>query len=119
VGSQEIKALGFWRNRAKNNSLINPAFQSFRFTPLLPIAPSALSEKQMEITGYVFDATHVALASLVFILVLIPVGKLLRRTGHHPVWCILALFPGLNLIAFWFFAFKPWPTDKKSANTGN
>jgi hypothetical protein len=66
-----------------------------------------------------YSATYVALASLVFILVLIPVGKLLRRTGHNPGWCLLALFPVLNLIALWLFAFKPWPTDKKSGNIGD
>jgi hypothetical protein len=57
---------------------------------------------------------------LVFLfLLLVPIVKLLRRTGHHPVWCILALFPVLNLGALWLFAFKPWPTDKQSANAGN
>ena len=56
----------------------------------------------------------------VFLLVLlVPVIKLLRRTGHHPQWCLVAIFPGLNAIAFWFFAFKPWLTEKKSANIGN
>jgi hypothetical protein len=89
-------------------------------TPLTHVLSSCLSlrvrlEKQIEIHSY--TATYVALASLVFILVLIPVGKLLRRTGHNPVWCLLALFPVLNLIALWFFAFKPWHTDKKAANT--
>jgi Na+/melibiose symporter-like transporter len=73
----------------------------------------------METDIHSFSATSVALASLVFILVLIPIGKLLSRTGHHSIWCILALFPVLNLFAFWFFAFKPWPTDRKSENTGN
>jgi hypothetical protein len=72
----------------------------------------------VETTVYFFDATHVALATLVFILVLVPVVRLLRRTGHHAAWCLLAVFPVLNLIAFWFFAFKPWPTDKKAANGG-
>jgi hypothetical protein len=67
-----------------------------------------------------FRSFHVLpLVSLILILVLVPVGKLLRRAGHNPVWCLLALFPVLNLFALWFFAFKPWPTDKKSANTGN
>jgi hypothetical protein len=57
---------------------------------------------------------------LVFLfLLLVPIVKLLRRTAHHPVWCILALFPVLNLGALWLFAFKPWPTDKQSANAGN
>jgi len=52
-------------------------------------------------------------------LYLVPVVKLLRRTGHHAAWCLLAVFPGLNLIAFWLFAFKPWPTDKSSTDVGN
>jgi hypothetical protein len=55
--------------------------------------------------------SYVLLVSL--FLLLVPVVRLLRRTGHHAVWCLLALFPVLNLIAFWFFAFKPWPTDKQ------
>jgi len=45
-------------------------------------------------------------------LLLVPVIKVLHRTGHHPLWCLFAIFPGLNLIALWLFAFKPWPTDK-------
>jgi hypothetical protein len=50
-------------------------------------------------------------------LCLIPVVKLLRRTGHHPIWSGLAIFPILNLGALWFFAFKPWPTDKPEAES--
>jgi hypothetical protein len=51
-------------------------------------------------------------------LVLVPVIKLLRRTGHNPAWSVFAIFPGLNLIALWFFAFKPWPIDRnKNAPT--
>jgi hypothetical protein len=55
---------------------------------------------------------------VVFVL-LVPIARLLRRTGHHAIWCLLALLPGLNFIAFWIFAFKPWPTDRTSANRGN
>ncbi len=52
-------------------------------------------------------------------LVLVPIVKLLRRTGHNPFWSAVAIFPGLNLIAFWFFAFKPWPktTEVKSVTS--
>lgn len=57
---------------------------------------------------------------LIFLfLFLVPVVKLLRRTGHHPLWSLLAVFPGLNILAFWFFAFKAWPTDKKFTNTAD
>ena len=53
------------------------------------------------------------------LLFVVPVAKLLRRTGHHPLWCILFLLPVLNLGALWFFAFKPWPTDQKSVPAGS
>jgi hypothetical protein len=67
-----------------------------------------------------YPYAHPVVSLLVFLfLLLVPVMQLLRRTGHRPVWCLLAIFPGLNLIAFWFFAFKPWPTDKTSTATGN
>jgi hypothetical protein len=65
-----------------------------------------------------YPVIAVMLGVFLFVL-LVPVIKLLRRTGHHPLWCLLAIFPGLNAIAFWFFAFKTWPTEKKSANIGN
>jgi len=52
------------------------------------------------------------------LLFVVPVVQLLRRTGHHPLWCILFLLPVLNLGALWFFAFKPWPIDLKSVPAG-
>jgi hypothetical protein len=48
-----------------------------------------------------------------FFLLLVPVIQLLRRTEHYAAWALCALIPGLNVIAFWFFAFKPWPKDTK------
>jgi hypothetical protein len=51
----------------------------------------------------------------IFVIV-VPIVKLLRRTGHHPLWSLFVIFPALNVIAFWIFAFKPWPTDKPSDN---
>jgi hypothetical protein len=54
------------------------------------------------------------LALLIILLIfLVPIIQLLRRTGHSPLWSLFALFPGLNVIAFWIFAFKPWPSDSK------
>jgi hypothetical protein len=62
-----------------------------------------------------FPYTRPVIVLLVSVfLLLVPVVKLLRRTGHHPLWCLFAIFPALNLIAFWYFAYKPWPTDKES-----
>jgi hypothetical protein len=57
---------------------------------------------------------HISVVLFVFLFfVVVPVTQILRRTGHNPVWCLLALVPGLNFLAFWFLAFKPWPTEKK------
>jgi hypothetical protein len=57
---------------------------------------------------------HPLLFLVVFLfLFLPPAEKILRRTGHNSLWCVFALFPVLNLGAFWFFAFKSWPTDKR------
>jgi hypothetical protein len=67
-----------------------------------------------------YSLPHPAILLLILVfLLLVPVIKLLRRTGHHPVWCLFAIVPALNLIAFWLFAFKPWPTDKKPTNVEN
>jgi len=83
-----------------------------------PIAPSASGEESMsqatswDIRSF-YPYTHPVIVLLVAVfLLLVPVVKLLRRTGHHPLWCLFAIFPALNLIAFWYFAYKPWPTDK-------
>jgi hypothetical protein len=35
-----------------------------------------------------------------FFLVLVPVVRILRRTGHNPVWCLLTLVPGLTFLLF-------------------
>lgn len=44
--------------------------------------------------------------------ILVPFGKLLKRTGHSPAWCIFFAIPMVNLFALWIFSFKPWPTDR-------
>ena len=41
--------------------------------------------------------------------VLIPIGRVLRRTGHSPLWSVFFLVPGANVLALWVFAVKPWP----------
>ena len=71
--------------------------------------------RSMHPLGEIF--AHPLLFLVVFLfLFLPPAGRILRRTGHNPLWCALALFPVLNLGAFWFFAFKSWPTDNKLTN---
>jgi hypothetical protein len=44
----------------------------------------------------------------------IPIGKILKRTGHNPIWSVLCIFPPFALALLWVFAFRPWPIDTKS-----
>lgn len=60
-----------------------------------------------DLRAFGFPIFEVILGVFIF-LFLVPVIKLLLRTGHNPFWCLFALFPGLNFIAFWVFAFKRW-----------
>lgn len=59
-----------------------------------------------------------AVLSASLVLLLIPVIQLLRRTGHHPIWCLLAIVLGLKVLGLWIFAFKSWPTDKANKEPG-
>jgi hypothetical protein len=47
----------------------------------------------------------------------VPVGMVLKRTGHSPGWCVLIFVPLVNLIMLWVFAFKRWPIDVKPPST--
>lgn len=57
---------------------------------------------------------------VIFVLLvnLIPIAKILSRTGHNPGWSVLVLFPFLNMILLWVLAFKSWPIDKKTTPPG-
>jgi hypothetical protein len=58
-----------------------------------------------------------SLSLVYFLSVLLPFLKILKRTGHNPAWCILGLFPFLNVVCLWIFAFKAWPIDARMQNT--
>ncbi|WP_233809868.1 hypothetical protein [Paraburkholderia sp. HP33-1] len=50
------------------------------------------------------------IAFLVMAVVLLyPIGRILRRIGLSPLWSILALVPLLNLLGLWVLAFVDWP----------
>lgn len=53
---------------------------------------------------------------LILPLLLIPVARILRRTGHNPWWCLLVIVPFVNLLALWLFAYAPWPSASGGAN---
>ena len=48
---------------------------------------------------------------------IIPVARILSRTGHNAGWSVFFAFPFINLIMLWFFAFKPWPIDRRKLSS--
>lgn len=44
-------------------------------------------------------------------LILLPIGKILRRLGFSGWWALLWIVPLANLIALWVLAYRPWPRD--------
>ena len=53
---------------------------------------------------------------LILPLFLIPVARILRRTGHTRWWCLIAWIPLVNLVALWILAYVRWPAVDKAPN---
>jgi len=53
--------------------------------------------------------------AVLYLIVGIPVLKIMRRTGHSGWASILAAIPLVNVVALWVFAFKQWPRDESSS----
>ncbi|HEV8680734.1 MAG TPA: hypothetical protein VGQ90_15265 [Stellaceae bacterium] len=47
--------------------------------------------------------------AVLYILLGIPVARILRRTGQSAWWSLLVVIPLANLVALWVFAFARWP----------
>lgn len=48
---------------------------------------------------------HWLMFVLMAAVVLYPVGLILKRLGLSPFWSVLALVPGINIVALWVLAF--------------
>lgn len=54
------------------------------------------------------------LVVLIYLVVIgLPVSIILRRAGYSRAWAILAIFPLINVIGLWVFAFSKWPAIDK------
>lgn len=61
-------------------------------------------------TGY--GSAHWLLFVVMVILVLYPIGRILRRLGLSPFWSLLVFIPLVNLVSLWVLAFSDWPEQK-------
>ena len=53
------------------------------------------------------------LGVLIGLLAIVPMWKLLKRTGHSPWMSLFALLPIVNIVLLYVFAFKSWPSEEK------
>ena len=49
---------------------------------------------------------------IVWVLVIIPCWRIVKRAGFNPWWSLIAFIPLVNLIALWRFSTLPWPAAK-------
>ena len=51
-----------------------------------------------------WSISHWLIFALMAAVIVYPVGLILRRLGFSPLWSMLALIPGINLIGLWIVA---------------
>jgi hypothetical protein len=49
----------------------------------------------------------------IYIIVVIPFWRILKKAGFHPAISLLTLFPPLGIVLLFFLAFAPWPNQKQ------
>jgi len=60
----------------------------------------------LSLTGLLFVAVFVGLCFVIFLL---PIIRIVRRTGHSGWWALLVLVPLANIIALQILAYGRWP----------
>ncbi|MCZ8350295.1 MAG: hypothetical protein O9352_10260 [Rhizobium sp.] len=55
---------------------------------------------------------HWLMFAVMAAVILYPIGLILKRLGFSPFWSVLALVPGVNLIALWILALTSSTNDK-------
>ncbi|ONN64793.1 hypothetical protein BTM36_22080 [Herbaspirillum sp. VT-16-41] len=58
-----------------------------------------------------FSIWHWLILTVLSLAILVPFAKILKRTGHSPLWVFLMFVPLLNWVGLWIFAFKKWDVD--------
>jgi hypothetical protein len=59
---------------------------------------------------------HWLIVIIYFVLIGVPVARILGRLGLSRWWVVLAFVPILNLIGLWILAFIPWRADSTPAD---
>jgi hypothetical protein len=51
---------------------------------------------------------------LILTIVVIPISRIVKRTGHSAWWSLLVFVPLANFIGLWMLAFSQWPAIDRS-----
>ena len=57
-----------------------------------------------------YGLAHWVIFAFTVVVLIYPVGRILRRLGFSPYWSVLTLIPPLNVFALWILAFIGWPS---------
>ena len=49
------------------------------------------------------------LKGITILVLLVSSGVAIGKMGRHPIWALLLLLPGAQIIVFWLAAYKSWP----------
>jgi uncharacterized membrane protein YhaH (DUF805 family) len=49
---------------------------------------------------------------LFWIILLVPLWRIVRKAGYSGAWALVSLIPLVNIIALWIFAFSKWPNER-------
>ena len=70
----------------------------------------------METNGIIFEFLprwlELAFAGPLLVYFIVTAGIVLTKAGRHPAWALILLFPFIQVIAVWGFAFCNWPREK-------
>ena len=59
------------------------------------------------------EAVTLAIVVVVYLVIILwPVARICRRTGHTPWLAILAVIPVANVVLLWFIALSRWPSTQ-------
>ena len=61
-----------------------------------------------------YGIAHWVFFTAVVLLIIYPIGRILRRLGFSPLWSVLVFLPVLNLLSLWVLAFTEWPSARKT-----
>ena len=69
--------------------------------------------------GFEWDLEWLILVPVAILLWIVPLWRIVRRTGRHPALALIAAVPLTALILIWWLAFVDWPAQAAGQRSNN